>query len=227
MQDSRTTRQVVIPGELIDSKGWKPGEGTYAEAGNVYAARIGVISKRDGNVSVIPLGGRYMPHAEDEVIGHVVDLGPSHWLLDINAPYPAPLHATESPWRVDFGDTARYMDVGDSAICRVLQVDETKRVQCTMQDRELHKIEGGQIVEVSPSKVPRIIGKAGSMIQLIKTYTKVKGFVGQNGRIWIDGNPEDVMSAMRAIRLIEEHAQSTGLTESVNAFLKQAYQSRG
>lgn len=166
-----------------------------------------------------------MPRTDDEVIGQVVDLGPSHWLLDINAPYPAPLHATESPWRVDFGDTAHYMDIGDSAICRILQVDETKRVQCTMQDRELHKIEGGQIVEVSHSKVPRIIGQGGSMIQLIKSYTKVKGFVGQNGRIWIDGNPGDVMTAIRVIKFIDENAQASGLTESVSAFLKDAYRS--
>jgi len=223
MSDFAATREVVIPGELIDSNGLKPGEGTYADSGRVYAAQLGIVARRDGLVSVIPLGGRYIPRADDEVIGHVVDLGPSHWLLDINSPYPAPLHATESPWRVDFGDTARFMDIGDSAICRVLQVDETKRVQVTMQDPELHKIEGGQIVEVSPSKVPRVIGKGGSMIQLIKSYTKVQGFVGQNGRIWIDGNPEDVMIATRAIHLVEEHAQASGLTEAVNAFLKDAY----
>ena len=226
MSDFGTTRQVVIPGELIDSKGSKPGEGTYTDGGHVYAAQLGIVSQREGAISVIPLGGRYIPRADDEVIGQVVDLGPSHWLLDINSPYPAPLHATESPWRVDFGDTARYMKIGDSAICRVLQVDETKRVQCTMQDSELHKIEGGQIVEVSHSKVPRIIGKGGSMIQLIKSYTKVQGFVGQNGRIWIDGDPADVTVATRAIKLIEEHAQAVGLTESVNAFLKDAYAQR-
>ena len=226
MSDSAATRRVVIPGELIDSRGSKPGEGTYADGGHVYAAQLGIVAQGDGLVSVIPLGGRYMPRADDEVIGQVVDLGPSHWLLDINAPYPAPLHATESPWRVDFGDTGRYMDIGDSAICRVLQVDETKRVQCTMQDRELHKIEGGQIVAVSHSKVPRIIGKDGSMIQLIKSFTKIQGFVGQNGRIWIDGDPEDVMIATRVIKLIEDHAQAVGLTEAVNAFLKEAYAGR-
>lgn len=223
MRDSGATRHVVIPGELVDSKGLKPGEGTYADGGDVYAAKLGIVAQRDGLVSVIPLGGRYMPRADDEVIGQVVDLGPSHWLLDINAPYPAPLHATESPWRVDFGDTARFMNIGDSAICRILQVDETKRVQCSMQEREMHKIEGGQIVEVSHSKVPRIIGKGGSMIQLIKSFTKVQGFVGQNGRIWIEGNPEDVMTAIRAIKLIEEHAHMIGLTERVNTFLTEAY----
>jgi exosome complex component RRP4 len=168
-----------------------------------------------------------MPRADDEVIAHVIDMGPSHWLLDINAPYPAPLHGTESPWHVEFGETSRYLSIGDNLICRILQVDETKRVQCTMRDEGLHKIEGGQIVEVSPTKVPRIIGKSGSMIMLIKSFTKCQGFVGQNGRIWIDGSTEDVMVAIRAIKLIEEHAQAVGLTEAVKRFLEDAYEKGG
>ena len=226
MDTSARQRLVVIPGELIDGEGQKPGEGTYTDGGRIFASKLGIVSERGGFVSVIPLAGRYVPGADDEVIGQVIDMGPSHWLLDINAPYPAPLHATESPWRVEFGDTARFLDIGDSVICRVLQVDETKRVQVTMRDRGLQRIEGGQIVEVSHSKVPRIIGKGGSMIALIKSYTKTQGFVGQNGRIWIDGKVEDVMNAVRAIRMIEEHAQATGLTEAVKAFLEKAYAGR-
>lgn len=226
MESSTPQRQLVIPGELIASGGLKSGEGTYSEDGKVFAAQLGLRSERGGVVSVIPLSGRYIPRADDEVIGQVVDLGPSHWLLDINAPYPAPLHATESPWRVEFGDTAKYLDIGDSAICRVLQVDETKRVQVTMREQGLHRLEGGQIVEVSHSKVPRIIGKGGSMVMMIKKYTKVQGFVGQNGRIWLEGNVEDVMIAIRAIRLIEEHAQALGLTEAVKEFLDRAYAQR-
>ena len=226
MDSSSPQRQLVVPGDLIDARGLKPGEGTYSEGGQVYAAQLGIRNERAGEVTVIPLAGRYIPRADDEVIGIVEDMGPSHWLLDINAPYPAPLHATESPWRVEFGDTARFLNVGDAAICRVLAVDETKRVQVTMRDEGLQRIQGGQIVEVSHSKVPRIIGKSGSMIMLIKSYTKCQGFVGQNGRIWVDGNVDDVMIAVRAIRMIEHHAQAIGLTEAVKVFLDDAYGKR-
>lgn len=223
MDVSAPRRQVVIPGDLIDAPGLKPGEGTYGEGGRIYAGVLGIRADRGGYVDVIPLAGRYVPRAGDEVIGEVVDIGPSHWLVDINSPYPAPLHATESPWRVEFGETSRYLDVGDALLAKVLSVDETKRVQITMRDRGLRRLTGGQIVEVSPSKVPRIIGKGGSMITMIKTYTKCQALVGQNGRIWIDGAVDDIVHAVRAIHMVETHAQALGLTEAVKAYLEGAY----
>jgi len=223
MDSSAARRQVVLPGDVIEARGLKPGEGTFVEGGIVYAAQLGIRSEQDGFVDVIPLAGRYIPRADDEVVGQVVDLGPSHWLVDINSPYPAPLHATESPWRVEFGETSHFMDVGDSLLAKVLGVDETKRVQITMQDQGLRRLTGGQIVQISHSKVPRVIGKGGSMISMITSYTKTQAFVGQNGRIWLDGDVKDTVHAVRAIRMIEEHAQSMGLTEAVKAYLEGVY----
>jgi len=221
--DSSARRQLVIPGDVIEARGLKPGEGTYMEGGRVFASQLGIRSEQDGFVDIIPLAGRYIPRADDEVVGQVVDLGPSHWLVDINSPYPAPLHATESPWRVEFGETSHFMDVGDSLLAKVLAVDETKRVQITMQDRGLRRLTGGQIVEISHSKVPRVIGKGGSMISMIKSYTKTQAFVGQNGRIWIDGDVKDAVHAVRAIHMIDENAQAAGLTEAVKAYLEGVY----
>ncbi len=100
-------REVVIPGDLLDGRGLKPGSGTFNEGGHIYAARVGILSEKDGYVDVIPLGGVYIPRPRDVVIGKITDCGPSHWLVDINSPYPAPLHATETPWMVEFGDTER------------------------------------------------------------------------------------------------------------------------
>src|SRR5438309_8934579 len=105
MQGSGSLRPIVIPGEAVGGPGLKPGPGTYSEGGQLFAAQLGIRNEHDGLVSVIPLSGRYLPQRGDAVIGEVVDIGPSHWLLDINSPYPAPLHGTESPWRVEFGDT--------------------------------------------------------------------------------------------------------------------------
>jgi len=220
-------RQLVIPGEPIDARGLKPGEGTFVEDGKVFASQLGIRAEHQGYVDVIPIGGRYIPRTDDEVVGQVVDIGPSHWLIDIASPYPAPLHATESPWRVEFGETSRFLEVGDAVLVKVFNVDETKRVQVTMRDRGLRRLTGGQIVEISHSKVPRIIGKGGSMISMVKQYTKTQAFVGQNGRIWIDGEVGDIVNAVRAIHMIDEHAQALGLTEAVEAFLEGIYGKRG
>jgi len=126
MEGKGQVRQIVIPGETVGAPGMKPGPGTFREGGRIHAALLGVLSERDGVVSVIPISGRYIPEPGDAVIGEVVDMGPSHWLVDINSPYPAPLHATESPWDIEFGDTSRYMNVGDAIMAHVLSVDEAK-----------------------------------------------------------------------------------------------------
>ncbi|TLZ77433.1 MAG: RNA-binding protein [Methanobacteriota archaeon] len=220
MQGSGSLRPIVIPGEAVGGPGLKPGPGTYSEGGRLFAAQLGIRDEHDGLVSVIPLNGRYLPRRGDAVIGEIVDLGPSHWLVDINSPYPAPLHATESAWRVEFGDTSRYLKVGDVIMCHVLSVDEIKRVQLTMSEREARKLSGGILMEVSPTKVPRVIGKQASMVSLIKDLTRCQIYVGQNGRIWLDGDDRSTALAAMAIRLIEDRAQASGLTEAVRELIE-------
>ena len=216
-------REVVIPGDLLDGHGLKPGSGTLNEGGRIYAARLGVVSERDGLLSVIPLTGRYIPRPRDVIIGKITDLGPSHWLVDINSPYPAPLNVKETPWRIEFGDTERYMRVGDVLLAEIVSVDEAMRVQLSMADRQFGRLNGGQIVQISPAKVPRLIGRQGSMISLIREFTQVRMFVGQNGLVWLDGDPEGVHHTTRVIHLIEERAHLPGLTDAVREYLERAY----
>lgn len=217
---ARPAREIVVPGELLDSGKMKAGSGTYVSEGKIYASLLGIKSTKSNYVNVIPLGGRYIPVPGDNVIGKIVDISPSNWLVDINSPYPAPLHVNEVPWRVEFGDTARYLNVGDTILAKVLMVDETKRVQVTMKEQGLRKLQGGQVIDISHSKVPRVIGKGGSMIQLIKSHTNCRIFVGQNGRIWLDGEIENIVIAIRAIRMIDEEAQTMRLTERVKEYLE-------
>ncbi len=116
------------------------------------------------------------------------------------------------------------MNVGDVILAKILMVDETMRFQVTLKDQGLRKLQDGQIVEISPSKVPRVIGKSGSMIQMIKGYTNCRIFVGQNGRIWLDGEVDDIMHAIKAIQMIEQDAHSFGLTERVKEYLESVTQ---
>jgi len=220
---NRVERELVIPGDLLSEKDMKSGMGTYSDGNKIYASRLGIKNTRAGYINVVPLGGRYIPRAGDYIIGKVIDIGPSNWLLDINAPYPAPLHVNDVPWRVEFNDTARYLRVGDVILTKVQNVDEIKRVHVTMNDYDLKKLTGGHIAEISHFKVPRVIGRGGSMITLIKRFTKCRMFVGQNGRIWIDGNPDDIMVAVQVIKKIEAESQVVGLTESIKAFLEEHY----
>jgi len=217
-QDSE--RELVLPGDFITDGKFKAGSGTYMDGGKIYASTLGIKTIRSDFVNVVPLAGQYIPKVGDQVIGVVVEVGPSNWLVDINSPYPAPMHINEAPWRVDFGDTARYLNVGESILARIFMVDEVKHVQVSMKDHGLRKIQGGQIITISHSKVPRVIGRNGSMIQMIKNYTNCRIIVGQNGRIWVDGDVAAVANAVKAIDIIDNEAQSIGLTERLKEFLE-------
>ena len=158
-------RKIVIPSQLLgDIENNKSGRGTFVENGKIYSEILGVLNKNSEYINVIPLKGRYDPIVKDFVIGIVEEPMASSWLVDINAAYPALLHVNEVPWDVEFGETEKYLNHGDSIMAKVLQVDQEKKLQITLNDRNLYKIKGGQIINVEPSKVPRIIGKKGSMI---------------------------------------------------------------
>jgi exosome complex component RRP4 len=58
------------------------------------------------------------------------------------------------------------------------------------------------------------------MISMLKKETNCSIFVGQNGRIWIDGKDEDVELLSRALWKIEAEAQRSGLTDRIYNFLK-------
>ncbi|MDR2846273.1 MAG: exosome complex protein Rrp4 [Candidatus Methanoplasma sp.] len=219
-RNARPAREIVVPGDVLDKSGMRSGNNTYVQNGKIYAGVLGVKNIFQDTVSVIPLGGRYMPVTGDTVIGIIEDIGSSNWLVDINAPYPAPLHVNEVPWKVEFGDTSRYLNLGNVVMLKILMVDESKKIQVTMKDSGLRRIEGGRLVEIEHSKVSRVIGKSGSMIQMIKNLTDCRVFVGQNGRIWVDGDDENVDVAVEAIELIERESQSGNLTEKVKDFIE-------
>ncbi|MEM0504141.1 MAG: KH domain-containing protein, partial [Archaeoglobaceae archaeon] len=70
------------------------------------------------------------------------------------------------------------------------------------------------------ARVPRVIGKKGSMIKLIKSELDVQIVVGQNGLIWLNGDRKKVSLAEEVIYLIEEEAHTEGLTDRVAEFIR-------
>ncbi len=212
-------RVLVLPGEEIDSHGLKPGPGTYRVGGKVYASVLGLLSPRPPLIQVVALSGRYIPHPHDVVLGIVTDVQTTFWLLDIGAPRWAPLHMTGTPWQVDVGETDRFLRVGDAVVVEVESLEATGRIGVTMNGEQLGKLEGGTIVHISPARVPRVVGRAGSMIQTITEHTGAKLAVGQNGRIWVSGSPEAIRRVSEVLRMIDEDGQRAGLTERVESYL--------
>ena len=50
------------------------------------------------------------------------------------------MHVNEVPWKVEFGDTSRYLGMGQVVLLKVLSVDESKKINVTMKDSGLRRI---------------------------------------------------------------------------------------
>jgi exosome complex component RRP4 len=215
----RMDRKVVIPGDLLSEDVTKSGEGTYVKDARVYSLLYGLANYRD-KINVIPLAGKYVPAPGDNVIGVVKDITFSNWMVDINSPYDGLLHISEFPKRIEPDEMSKYLRIGSSITTRVKDVDSTMKVELTFSDRKLGIIKTGRIIEISHTRVPRLIGKGGSMISMLKKELNCSIFVGQNGMIWINGSSKDMDLALRTILLIEKEAHTNGLTDRIVEYLK-------
>ncbi|MEA3203176.1 MAG: exosome complex component [Thermoplasmata archaeon] len=220
MSKQTNERQLVLPGDVVGDKRSIPGSGTKKVGDRLVATNAGILQAAGEKVTILPMNGAYEPRPGDQVVGVIVEANTGNWIVDVRAPWLAPLHVSEAPWRVDFGETTNYLKVGDAILCKILFVDEQKKVQVTLKDRNLSKLEGGEIYEVPPTKVARVIGKNGSMLNLLKEYVECWLFVGQNGRIWLNGAPEEVLLAREVIQSICDQAHLDGLTEKIKAMLE-------
>jgi exosome complex component RRP4 len=218
-------RKVVVPGDLLSEDAKRSGEGTYIRDGSVYSLLYGLANYRD-KINVIPLAGKYVPASGDNVIGVVKDITFSNWIVDINSPYDGLLHISEFPKRIESDEMSKYLRIGSSIMTRVKDVDPTMKVELTLNDRKLGLIRAGQVIEMSHTRVPRLIGKGGSMISMLKKEVNCNIFVGQNGRIWISGGADDTDLALKTIALIEKEAHTNGLTDRIVGFLKTEKEAR-
>jgi len=217
-------RTVVVPGETL-AKGLDslPGDGTYRINDEIRASVLGLLDSRARMMKVIPLAGRYIPNPNDIIIGVVDGVRFSNWSIELNSPYGATLpiaEASESYIDTRRNDMTDFFAIGDTILCKVSLVDNQMNVNVSMRGQGLQKLMGGRVFEIAPAKVPRVIGKGGSMVRTLKEATGCSIFVGQNGRVWLKGpSREKEALAIRTIKKIEEEAHTSGLTERIRSDL--------
>lgn len=218
-------RDVVIPGEEL-AKGleYLPSDGTYRLDDSIYSKIVGLV-KVDGKVlKVRSLKGGYLPRRNDVIIAKVTDMMSAGWFIDTFSPYSAllPLKEGSSDFIQRGADLSRYFDVNDFVVVKVLSVNSQKQVDVTIKGPGLRKIKGGRLFKINSQKVPRVIGKQGSMIHMIKDLTGTQITVGQNGIVWIKGDdPLMENLAEETVKKIEEQAHISGLTDKINEWLKE------
>ena len=213
-------KKLVIPGDFLSDDVKLADEGTYVEDGKVFSSVFGIASLKN-QIKVVPLSGKYIPRQGDLVIGIITEVSFSNWIVDIRSPYEGLLHISEFPRRIDNSEMSKYLKVGDSIMTLVKDVDPSMKVELTLNDQRLRQIKDGRVIEVTPSKVPRLIGRSGSMIAMLKNETNCNIFIGQNGRVWLTGKDKNLDLAVRTIQKIEKESHIPGLTDRIVKFLKE------
>jgi len=215
-------RKYVIPGELIVEGNFRPIANVFRQGTGLYSTRIGLAEIGHQEVRVIPLCGPYIPRVDDFIIGKVVDYSGSAWEVDINSCFFAFLPAQNvfgrnfSPQGFSLENKFR---IGDILAAKVAAYDRTRDPLLTISGPGLGLIEKGEIVKIAPTKVPRLIGKKRSMIMTIEGSSTCKLIIGQNGIVVVNGPPNGLLIAIKAIKLVEEEAHNADLITKVQNLL--------
>lgn len=211
-----TERKLVIPGEVI-AKGddFLPGENTEKRGDSIIALKYGLAEESNKLMRIISLSGAYSPRRGNSVIGKVVMITFNGWVIDIGAADNAFLSLMEVPRFVNKDGLEEVMGIGDMLTAQIWAINK-RGIDLSIKDRGLGRIDEGMIMKINPSKVPRLIGKEGSMIKMVKDSTGCNITVGQNGIIWIKGDKvENELFAKKAIEFIESKSYISGLTDEV------------
>ncbi len=216
-------RKYVIPGDVITTGPFRPEQNVVLVGDKIISTTIGISEIYDDSVKVLSLTAKYLPKIDDLVIGKVISHTSLSWELDINSCYVGFLPAQDVFGR-DFSahadELASKLKTGDLVAARIANFDRTRDPLVTISDRDLGKIDSGDLVKISPSKVPRLIGKKGSMIQMIEMATDAAITIGQNGWVVVScESPEGLLKAKKAIEMVNEKAHVANLTDQVKEML--------
>ena len=215
-------RKQVIPGDVIATGNYRFGSNIEKRGDEYIALRVGLAEVGRDDLKLNPLTGPYLPRAEDEVIGKVADINGFGWVVDINSCFDGFLPASFVFGR-EFSpathDLSSKFALGDMIGARIESYERSRDPQLSIRGQGYGKIESGEIIKISPTKVPRLIGRRGAMINMISEKTGCDVRVGQNGVVVVNGPPEGIVKTAKAIKMVDEEAHSADLMAKVEAYL--------
>lgn len=199
-------KRIVIPGELVSDQRKRLGGNVFVSNGKIYSKVLGISDESDEKASVVPLEGKYLPQSEDVVIGVVSRVVFAGYGININSFVES--FIPRSAVRDD-------LKVGDLVSAKVNYVNELREADLGFP----RKMFGGEVIEVTPVRTPRLIGKNGSMLDLLKQGTKCDIIIGKNGRVWARNGNVDLLR--KVVGFINNNSYKSNLTSAVEAFFKE------
>ena len=211
--------QFVLPGDVIVTGDYRPEQNVVLEGNKLMSTAIGFSEIKDDLVTVTPLTGLYTPKTDDLVIGKIVSHNALSWQVDINSYYSGILTASDifgkdySPSR---DDLSLKLKTGDIILARIANVNSRDPL-ITIIGENLGKIDSGELIKISSTKIPRL---TGSVIQTIEASTNATITVGQNGLIILKcDNSTGLKKSIASIKMIGMAQHDANLEEKIQKFL--------
>jgi len=211
--------QFVLPGDVIVTGDYRPAQNVILEGNRLMSTATGFSEIKDDLVTVTPLTGLYTPKTDDLVIGKIVSHNALSWEVDINSYYSGILTASDifgkdySPSR---DDLSLKLKTGDNILARIANVNSRDPL-ITITGENLGKIDSGELIKISPTKIPRL---TGSVIQTIEASTNATITVGQNGLIILKcDNSTGLKKAIASIKMIGMAQYDANLEEKIQNIL--------
>ena len=224
MRKLESKKRYVLPGDVITTAPLRLHGNVVLEGKRILSTAIGLSDVSYDSVRVIPLSGIYLPKVDDLVIGLIKYIHGNSWFADINSCYEGMLLAKDVFGRgsnATLGEMKASLDKSDLILARIANSDRTREPLLSISGQNLGKIDSGELVKISPTKIPRLIGKHGSMIQTIEASTNATITIGQNGLIVVSSDETNgLLKALTAIRMVDEQAHLADLTDKVKKMLE-------
>ena len=224
MKKLDSKKRHVLPGDFITTAPLRLHGNVVLDGKRVISTAIGLSDVSTDSVRVIPLTGVYLPKIDDLVIGIIQYISGNSWFADINSCYQGMLLGQDVFGRGSYPTKSEMKErlvKGDIIFARIANSDRQREPLISIADKNLGKIDSGELVKISPTKIPRLIGKHGSMIQTIEASTNATITVGQNGLIVVSCDETNgLLKALTAVRMVDEQAHIVDLTDRVKKMLE-------
>ena len=224
MKRFESKKRHVLPGDFITTAPLRLQNNVVLEGKRIISTTIGLSDVSDDSVRVISLTGVYLPKIDDLVIGIIQYIHGNSWFADINSCYQGMLLGQDVFGRGSYptkSEMEERLSKGDIIFAKIANSDRQREPLISIADQSLGKIDSGELVKISPAKIPRLIGKHGSMIQTIEGSTNATITVGQNGLIVVSCDETNgLLKALAAIRMVDEQAHLVNLTDKVKKMLE-------
>ena len=224
MKRFESKKRHVLPGDFITTAPLRLHGNVVLEGKRVIATSIGLSDVSDDSVRVISLTSVYLPKIDDLVIGIIQHISGNSWFADINSCYQGMLLGQDVFGRGSYptkSEMEERLGKGDIIFAKIANSDRQREPLISIADQSLGKIDSGELVKISPAKIPRLTEKNGSMIQTIEGSTNATITVGQNGLIVVSCDETNgLLKALAAIRMVDEQAHLVNLTDKVKKMLE-------